>query len=725
MDPVRPKGMARRISVGLPTHLKLERSNYGYQPAAKPTYATSSEGRKKRTWFTATELTTSILVLLPYVILQATNNVVSASRSLEKVLAGKGLTSMPRHATPGLLSACALTSGTLVIVGGTSKIRTFIQGQDETKSVPAGHKRTASFTTMQVGSINIQRGRQVAGRLFGVGLPFYSTIHLGSDRVGLIMLVALIADIAIADNEPRDFLTKSGAKRLLSSRRWTLATMLLQLVCDLAGLTAASSLSEALLGYLALSIWVFALPSPFPTMTAKKAYVSSPVEPSLASESNRLATLKETAAATQTVSPPDSKVSPLVYTSEDVDLTLIVGLILGLLTSLIFFFMIPIANESFLFSLIGGGLAAGTSALALTNAQPHSLRQSRGVGLALGSVLSGSFLILNFGFMLVQTFYGVATGSLGLLSDSIHMFFDCLALVVGLCAAVMSKWPPSTRFPYGFGKMDTLAGFANGIFLMLISVEIVYEAAERLAEGSQMHRLGELLTVSGAGLVVNIIVHAGSHDHGHGHHHHHHGNENMHGIFLHIMADTLGSVAVVISTLLIQYYGWVGFDPLASVLIAVLIFASAIPLVKSSARTLLLTIPEDTEFDLREALAGVSALRGVVGYAVPKFWLEEGDDRRVLGVIHVVAARGANMEDVKERAVAYLKTKGKRWAYFDSIVICINRAIFDTSPRGVAAMTDTQRGLAANRDLPIRLRRHVCARGEHKADRLARISNKG
>lgn len=70
--------------------------------------------------------------------------------------------------------------------------------------------------------------------------------------------------------------------------------------------------------------------------------------------------------------------------------------------------------------------------------------------------------------MLVQTFYGIASGSLGLLSDSIHMFFDCIALVVGLCAAVMSKWPPSSRFPYGYGKMDTLAGFANGIFLMWV-----------------------------------------------------------------------------------------------------------------------------------------------------------------------------------------------------------------------------------------------------------------
>ncbi|KAL8734348.1 MAG: hypothetical protein Q9166_001546 [cf. Caloplaca sp. 2 TL-2023] len=382
------------------------------------------------------------------------------------------------------------------------------------------------------------------------------------------------------------------------------------------------------------------------------------------------------------------------------------------------------------------------------------------------------FMCLNFTFMLVQLFYGFVTSSLGLLSDSIHMFFDCLALVVGLCAAVMSKWPPTPRFPYGYGKVDTLAGFANGIFLMLISIEIVYEAIERLVEGSEMQRIGELLTVSTLGLVVNLVGvtafgHAhhghshGSHDHGHSHgghdhghdhgghdhghrhgsndhnhthekhehyndenvktgkphehhdhhhsdekhnggqehihqheqvvhlhaspnpssyssvpatpskpthshlhasevaphHHHSHGNENMHGIYLHILADTLGSAAVVASTLLIHFYGWSGFDPLASCLIAILIFASAIPLVKSSAKTLLLTVPEDTEFDLREALAGVSALKGVVGYAAPKFWLGEGDERKVLGVIHITAARGADMEELKERAVAYLKSK--------------------------------------------------------------------
>ena len=128
----------------------------------------------------------------------------------------------------------------------------------------------------------------------------------------------------------------------------------------------------------------------------------------------------------------------------------------------------------------------------------------------------------------------------------------------------------------------------------------------------------------------------------------------MEGIFLHVLADTLGSVSVVISTILIHYTEWSGFDPLASCFIAVLIFASAVPLVKSSARKLLLTVPDNTEYDLREALAGLAALRGVVGYAVPKFWLEEGESKMVLGVIHVIAHKAADLEDVKERTAAFL-----------------------------------------------------------------------
>lgn len=315
--------------------------------------------------------------------------------------------------------------------------------------------------------------------------------------------------------------------------------------------------------------------------------------------------------------------------------------------------------------------------------------------------------------MLVQLTYGFVTGSLGLLSDSIHMFFDCLALVVGLCASVMSRWPPSVRFPYGYGKVDTLSGFANGVFLMIISLEIIYEAVERLTSGSEMRRIEELLVVSIAGLAVNLVgIMAFDHGHAHGGHDHghSHGNENMHGIFLHIMADTLGSVAVVISTILVHFYGWSGFDPLASCLIAILIFASAVPLVTSTASSLLLAMPADVEYNLRDTLAGVSTLRGVVGYTVPKFWLDDTtsassrhnhghghghghshdhshshnhnhshthtphehdhdhdhdhdehshshSETKILGMIHIIASRNADLEDVRRRTIEFLSEK--------------------------------------------------------------------
>lgn len=296
---------------------------------------------------------------------------------------------------------------------------------------------------------------------------------------------------------------------------------------------------------------------------------------------------------------------------------------------------------------------------------------------------------LNFGFMIIQAFYGYVTDSLGLLSDSIHMFFDCVALLVGLLAAVLSKWPKSQRFPYGFGKVETLSGFANGILLMLLSVEIAFEAFERLWEGTQTKRLGELFVVSSLGLAVNLVGmmafghHHHGHDHGHGHshghshdekhdhgcsshsgHNHNHGhghdhdNENMRGIYLHVLADTLGSVSVIVSTVLTSFWGWSGWDPLASCFIAGLIFLSAQPLVFSSAKRLLLTVPEGVEYNLRNTLAGIGQQRGVVSYATPKFWMDDFGGNQLLGVVHVTVARGAALEETKDRVREYLQKEG-------------------------------------------------------------------
>lgn len=134
----------------------------------------------------------------------------------------------------------------------------------------------------------------------------------------------------------------------------------------------------------------------------------------------------------------------------------------------------------------------------------------------------------------------------------------------------------------------------------------------------------------------------------------------MQGIFLHVLADTMGSAAVIVSTLLMQFVGWYGWDPLASCIIAVLIFMSSLPLVSSSAKQLLLNVPADVEYQLRNTLAEVSNLRGVASYSVPRFWMcdkADGTDQ-VLGVMHIIATRGSDLDDVRERTRALLSSQG-------------------------------------------------------------------
>ncbi|KAJ1665747.1 putative serine/threonine protein phosphatase [Coemansia sp. RSA 1813] len=273
------------------------------------------------------------------------------------------------------------------------------------------------------------------------------------------------------------------------------------------------------------------------------------------------------------------------------------------------------------------------------------------------------FLLLNLSYMLVQMTYGYITNSLGLISDAIHMLFDCLALAIGLVAAVMSKWPPNKAFTFGYGRIEILSGFANGMFLMLISVSIFFEAIERLIYPPQMNTQ-RLLLVSFGGLVVNLFgivafnghhhhhTHAHSHDqghhnnthsHSHSHHgshtngcshdHHHHRSQNMQGVFLHVLADTLGSVGVIISTLLIQQFGWTGFDPLASIAIAALIFASVVPLVRDSTHMLLLRLPDHTQAEVHAAIDQISIDVGCV-VDLPKVQFWPFTESQIMGIVH-------------------------------------------------------------------------------------------
>lgn len=116
----------------------------------------------------------------------------------------------------------------------------------------------------------------------------------------------------------------------------------------------------------------------------------------------------------------------------------------------------------------------------------------------------------------------------------------------------------------------------------------------------------------------------------------------MRGVFLHVMADTLGSVGVIISTLLIQFYGWTGFDPIASLFIAILIAASVVPLVLDTGKILALDLA-NRDTDIQDALLQLQSIEGLASYTEPRFWPK--DSSTIIGSIHIQLAASASSFD--------------------------------------------------------------------------------
>lgn len=341
-----------------------------------------------------------MLVSLPYSLLSIANSLNTGSSSsnsaLESGLLGKEAqekinptASIPLAAIgPDLLSTCAVTAGTLLLVGGTARLRGMFGGGTEPKPGAMGHTRTGSIQAevMTMGGV-----RKILASSFSIGLPFYATLKVGGVQTGLVLLTALVTDL-IGSGDKLNLASTGGLKRLLKSRRWTLAAISLQAICDLVILNNGTGLIERFSGLVALSMSVLVLPPPFPAHNSKKDHMTSPAEPPPSSGTSILTTLKEIPATSSAIL-SDPKVSSLTLSPNDIDLTLAAGTLTGLLAILSYVFSsIPSAGAFSMNVLGGGGLAIIAAALSLTIAQPQSLRQSRGIGLSIGSLISCSLL---------------------------------------------------------------------------------------------------------------------------------------------------------------------------------------------------------------------------------------------------------------------------------------------------------------------------------------------
>ena len=191
-------------------------------------------------------------------------------------------------------------------------------------------------------------------------------------------------------------------------------------------------------------------------------------------------------------------------------------------------------------------------------------------------------LLLTAGFAGVEALAGWWSGSLALLADAGHMVTDSASLGLAWLAAWLAARPPSPRHSYGLGRAEVLAAFINaGAMLALVAV-ITAEAWGRF----QTPRAIDGMAVSAVALVglgVNLLV-AWILSHGER-------DLNVRAALLHVLGDTLGSLAAIASGLVIWATGWTPIDPLLSILIGGLILASSVGLLKQSLHALLDGVP--------------------------------------------------------------------------------------------------------------------------------------
>jgi cobalt-zinc-cadmium efflux system protein len=201
-----------------------------------------------------------------------------------------------------------------------------------------------------------------------------------------------------------------------------------------------------------------------------------------------------------------------------------------------------------------------------------------------------SFIITTT-YMIIEAIGGFLTNSLALLSDAGHMLSDSVSLGVGVLAFVMGEKVANYSKTYGYKRFEILAALFNGVTLVLIALYICYEAYQRFMDPPEVASVG-MLTIGIIGLIVNILVawilmkQGDTED-----------NLNLRAAFLHVLGDLLGSVGAIVAALLIMFFNWGWADPLASVIVAVLVLISGWRVAKDSVHVLMEGTPKNIDFD--------------------------------------------------------------------------------------------------------------------------------
>lgn len=244
-------------------------------------------------------------------------------------------------------------------------------------------------------------------------------------------------------------------------------------------------------------------------------------------------------------------------------------------------------------------------------------------------------IVLNLLFVLVELVMGWMYDSLGLLCDAGHNLGDVFSLVMALLAYRLALIPATKRYTYGYRKSTILVSLLNAIILLVAVGAIVVEAVRKLQMPAEVN--GEAVSWTAAlGIVVNgitayMLMQTRKND------------LNLRGAFLHMIADTLVSVGVLLSGVVIMLWGITIVDPIISLVIAVVIFVSTWRLLADSLCLSLDGVPADIDVDAVSEV--IRTTPGVVEVHHLHIWAVSTTQNALTA--HIVIDNMPQMEEVK------------------------------------------------------------------------------
>jgi cation diffusion facilitator family transporter len=211
---------------------------------------------------------------------------------------------------------------------------------------------------------------------------------------------------------------------------------------------------------------------------------------------------------------------------------------------------------------------------------------------------------LTLAVLVAEVVGSVVSGSLALLADAGHMATDAAGIALALAAVTLAQRPAHGRRTFGWQRVEILAAVANGLLLVGVAAFVVFHAVRRIGHPPEVDS-GLMLVVAGVGLVVNVValsvLHRGRAE-----------SLNVRGAYLEVLADALGSVAVIAAGLVIAATGWTPADTVASLVIGCLVLPRAWHLLKEALDVLLEAAPRGVDLaDVRTHILGVDGVVGV------------------------------------------------------------------------------------------------------------------